>query len=238
MINDQQHAQAGSAAQFDDFADNYRQTVDEAINFSGESIAYFASTKVECLKEGMISGTDRFEILDFGCGIGEFAALLANAFKQSTIYGYDPSLKSIAIAKQRAMGLRNLVFLEEDFKAKQYDFIVVSNVFHHVKKEERISLLLNLKNALKANGRIVIFEHNPLNPLTRYVVKICPFDQDACLLWKQEFFNMAKSAALNVISAKYLVFFPSFLKFFRALDSHLRWCPLGAQYAVMMGNQN
>jgi hypothetical protein len=35
---------------------------------------------------------------------------------------------------------------------------------------------------LKEDGHFIIFEHNPINPVTRHLVKNCPFDADAVLL--------------------------------------------------------
>ena len=35
---------------------------------------------------------------------------------------------------------------------------------------------------LKNDGQLIIFEHNPLNPITRKIVKECEYDEDAILL--------------------------------------------------------
>ena len=41
---------------------------------------------------------------------------------------------------------------------------------------------MELKRVLRAGGACVIFEHNPLNPLTVQAVNTCPFDENAVLI--------------------------------------------------------
>ncbi len=40
-------------------------------------------------------------------------------------------------------------------------------------------------SVLKKKGRVYIFEHNPYNPVTRYLVATCEFDRDAVLFKKK-----------------------------------------------------
>ena len=53
---------------------------------------------------------------------------------------------------------------------------------HHIKKKDRRRILRELFRVLKPSGRLVIFEHNTLNPVTRKLVNECPFDVDAILI--------------------------------------------------------
>src|SRR5438128_391512 len=63
-----------------------------------------------------------------------------------------------------------------------YELIVLSNVLHHVTPVDRQDLIREAGSRLALGGKLVIFEHNPINPLTRWVVSQCPFDEDAILL--------------------------------------------------------
>ena len=58
-----------------------------------------------------------------------------------------------------------------------YDLIVLSNVLHHVRPEDRPNLILEIIARPAKHGKLVIFEHNPMNPLTRWAVSECVSDE-------------------------------------------------------------
>jgi SAM-dependent methyltransferase len=218
---------------FDSYAYEYEELVNSGIAFFGEKHDYFHAYKLSCLQR-WIAGIEYFAtILDFGCGTGKLAALMAQTFRHASVYGYDVSSRSLELARARCGGLENLTF-GDSFTGHQFDLIVAANVFHHIKPEDRKRVVLQLRDALKPTGRMVIFEHNPLNPLTRWVVKACPFDADAELLSALQFIRLAGSCDLEVDCRHYIVFFPKFLSFFRRLEFRLGFFPLGAQYMLSL----
>ena len=79
---------------------------------------------------------------------------------------------------------------------------------------------------------IVIFEHNPLNPLTVHAVRTCPFDANARLIKAADLARSLESAQWQAAEINYHVFFQRFLSALRPLEKSLRWLPLGAQYSV------
>ena len=79
----------------------------------------------------------------------------------------------------------------------------------------------------------MIYEHNPYNPLTRYAVKTCPFDENAVLLRKNEVKKLLENTGLQTIIEEYRVFFPKLLKILRPSEQYLKWLPLGGQYFVV-----
>ena len=166
---------------FDDYSQDYQKLVAASIVLYGETDGYFDQYKINCLRRWIIEADSRFDILDFGCGIGKQTALMAQAFPRSSIIGFDISRKSIAIAREKFTDFDNIRFSDQLPSEGSYDVITVANVFHHIPPEDRLEILVDLKNRLKPNGRVVVFEHNPLNPLTRYTVNACPFDADAGL---------------------------------------------------------
>jgi hypothetical protein len=85
---------------------------------------------------------------------------------------------------------------------------------------------------LKPGGVLFIFEHNPYNPLTRRAVNNCPFDADAVLLTRRRSSRLVKRAGLETTEERYILFFPWEGSTFRAIETHLRWLPMGAQYFV------
>ena len=60
----------------------------------------------------------------------------------------------------------------------------------------------------RPGGLVAIFEHNPLNPLTRKAVRDCPFDEDAVLLSRGEARRRLAEAGLAEVEAPFIIFFP------------------------------
>lgn len=67
---------------------------------------------------------------------------------------------------------------------------------------------------LKQGGHFIIFEHNPVNPVTRHLVKNCPFDADAVLLGMRETVARMRNAHLHIDERATAYFFPSSLPCF------------------------
>ena len=86
---------------------------------------------------------------------------------------------------------------------------------------------------LAPGGRLFVFEHNPLNPVTRRAVAACDFDDDAVLLWPWQARRVLRSAGLRDVRLDYIVFFPRSLARLRPLEPRLAWLPLGAQVMVV-----
>src|SRR5207248_6732839 len=72
------------------------------------------------------------------------------------------------------------------FADRQFDIVTVSAVLHHVPVAERAAVYRELGRLLKPGGRIYVFEHNPRNPLVRYVIARTPIDANAVLLDETE----------------------------------------------------
>jgi len=222
---------------FDKFARDYRTVLDDSVG----SAAYFADGKAEWIARQL--GTDfSGRILDFGCGVGLLTEALARHLAFAQLTGFDVSAESLAAVPValREVALRE-VTLREHIKftsvpadmGENHDVVVVSNVLHHVAVAQRDEILADLAKRLAPGGKLLIFEHNPLNPLTRVVVARCPFDDDAILLWPGEAQTRLGRAGLQVRPRAYVAFFPKPLARLRGLEAYMGWCPLGAQYVAV-----
>ena len=218
-------------SEFDRFAGQYKKVLDRCLAISGETSEYFAEYKARYIATAVVP---RFagKVLDFGCGVGLLSGFLQTYLPAVTLHGFDMSAESIEQmdAKVRSHGIftANLEQLDDD-----YGLIVLSNVVHHIHPECRQNLIVELRNRLSPAGRLVVFEHNPVNPLTRWVVSRCPFDEGAVLLPRAETMACLSNAGLHLVRQTYIVFFPRPLAWFRALERFLAWCPLGAQYVIV-----
>lgn len=224
-----------AAVDFDKVASSYRQLLTASVRFSGEEDEYFDHYKLDCLKRWLLNSGQRARVLDFGCGIGKLAGLIAAAYPQSHVSGYDVSSKSIEVARRQWEGTRNLSFGTGFEEGSSYDLITAANVFHHIRPNDRENVLTLLLGKLARRGMLVIFEHNPFNPLTRHVVRNCAFDADAHLISLGGFVRLALQCQFRVVQKRYIIFFPGFLKMFRKLEPSLDFLPMGAQYMLVLG---
>ena len=214
-------------AEFDAHADQYDEMHRRNVAVSGEGPEYFAEYKCRVL-ERMVGRHAR--VLDFGCGIGNLTRFLVPSFTH--VVGYDPSEKSITRARVAVPEGRfssDLSALADDAK---FDAIVVANVLHHVKPVERVELMTKVAKLLAPSGKLVVFEHNPYNPLTRRAVATCEFDEDAILLPSRETTALLRTVGLKDVKRDYVVFFPRPLRALRPIEPRLHWLPLGAQYVA------
>jgi SAM-dependent methyltransferase len=166
-------------------------------------------------------------VLDYGCGTGPLTEKLAASF--TDVAGYDPSGASLAEARRRAP---SATFYDDPGAIPRGGFglVVLANVLHHVPPPERPALLSRLVGHLQpGTGRLVVFEHNPYNPLTRRAVATCEFDDDAILLGPVEVTRLLAWSGLADVRRRFIVFFPRALAALRGLEPHLGWLPAGAQ---------
>lgn len=215
---------------FDDYANDYDKIMREQLNFFDDSLDYIAEYKIK-MARGFFSAPPS-DILDFGCGVGRSMPFFQKYFPTASLQGCDLSEKSLLMAKEK---FPQVFFCKTDeltTRTRQFDLIFLSGVMHHIKVDERKATLALLKSLLKKDGKIIIFEHNPLNPVTRKLVRECPFDEDAVLLRARELKSLLLEVGVNKAQSYYTLFFPAMLKFLRPLERYLRFLPLGGQYVV------
>lgn len=183
--------------------------------------------------------------LDFGCGNGRlFRQLLDSPGLQPLfdrghlrLFGFDTSVESLREAEAIA-GAGN-VCLVDDFarfpRGVRFDFVISCNVFHHIPPAARDAAVDRLTDWAAPGSRLVIWEHNPLNPFARLIVRICPFDREARLLTlpaaRRLFgrrFGYRQHAFVNVFPPGLQKIAP-----LRRVEERLARVPVGAQYWVM-----
>lgn len=217
---------------FDDYSDNYNEILNSHLDLIGIEDEYFARYKIELMK-GILDKPS--SILEYGCGIGRNLGFITEKYPNSDIHACDISAKSLDIARHDNPGV-HFFNNQNESPDKKFDIIFIANVFHHIQPKNRMEVFTRLKEWLNEKGKIIIFEHNPYNPVTRAIVDRCPFDEDAVLLKPKELIKMAEDLNLKNFKKGYCLFFPAFLEKINFLENYLRWLPLGGQYFTIFEN--
>ena len=224
-------------AEFDQFAQTYREQQTEGHSFlTGEDSHYFARLKAEKLKEWLPSyfkGRPK-NILDFGCGDGLMTEEVRLQFPDSQIHGVDNSPESIKIARQKHPSIQYHLSTNNlgMFKSGEFDVLLATHVFHHIKFQEHQHYIKELVRILCATGILVFFELNPLNPGTWYIFRNHPMEVNAKML--KPWYSKTLLSPYGKTTFKSYAFFPHFLKMFRPLEPYITKVPFGGLYAVIL----
>ncbi|MRG53973.1 methyltransferase domain-containing protein [Phyllobacterium sp. SYP-B3895] len=222
-----------TARTFDEYGKSYTETVNEAIAFTGLSVDFFTRVKAAYLVElaqAHFGGTAHLEVLDVGCGIGNFHPLLSSTFR--SLRGVDISAASVDAARANNPGVAYDVYdgLTLPYADATYDAVFTICVLHHVPPVQWPIFVSEMKRILKPGGLALIFEHNPYNPVTLRIVNRCPFDEDAVLLKPDTTRALFHDAGFANISSRSILTVPAANKMLRKLDQVFGRLPIGAQY--------
>ncbi|MHB8709348.1 MAG: class I SAM-dependent methyltransferase [Desulfuromonadales bacterium] len=225
-------------AEFDRFADEYRELHERNIRLSGEAPEYFAEYKVvDVLRHWRRAARgDSPRVLDFGAGVGYSVPFFAKHLPSAQLTCLDVSDRSLEIGRSRFGGQAEFVRFDGasiPYAPGTFDIGFASCVFHHIPHDRHATLLGELRRVLKPGGLLLIFEHNPLNPLTLQAVNSCAFDENAVLIRAGVLVRRMTEAGFTGVERRYRIFFPGLLRALRPLEAHLTWLPLGAQYFVV-----
>jgi len=113
------------------------------------------------IHEKLLKEIDGGNVLDVGCGSGQFTGTLASSLQSfQTITGVDVDEDSLKEARNNfpgksfrfiRSGSQNLPFQDENF-----DMVVISNALHHVEDPE--ASLAEMKRVLKSGGHFLVNE--------------------------------------------------------------------------------
>lgn len=226
-----------SQAEFDRFAAQYREVHARNIALTGETPDYFAAYKMRDFAGELSSrgapADGRF--LDFGSGVGASVEPFLSYWPAGRLLCADVSEESLAESGRMHGKLVDYLRIDEGrlpLDAKSIDGAFACCVFHHIPPADHAAALAELRRVLKAGAPLMVYEHNPYNPLTVRAVNTCPLDENAILIRARAMQSLVDEAGFRQSRIEFRVFFPAPLKAFRPLESWLRWLPLGAQYAV------
>lgn len=230
-------------AKFDRFARGYDAGMDAPLKrLVGGNAESFITIKAEWflrfVRHHPAARPGDCQLLDFGCGTATLLRVLRRLGYQGALAGCDVSPAMLEEGRRVwDVGAVPELALQSDgvlpYADCRFDFVLASAVFHHIPCDERAHWLREVFRVVKPGGHVIVFEHNPWNPITRFVVSRTPIDADAVLQSPSDAADGLRRAGFEDISSSALMFFPPRLQFLRPLERALSWLPLGGQYAAV-----
>ena len=95
------------------------------------------------------------------------------------------------------------------FPDETFDVVLAICVLHHFPESRRYKFVSEMVRVARSGGIVAVFEHNPLNPLTRHAVNSCQLDEDAVLLRSRETMELLREAAEVQPLLRHYLFSPS-----------------------------
>lgn len=221
---------------FEKFKDHYPQDVERAISFLGQGVNFFTEIKARYLlnlTRKFLGDLEKVRALDVGCGVGLTDHYLAGSF--GSLNGIDVSEGIIAKAREHNPTVQYQAYNGKKFPFadEAFDLVFTICVMQCVPPPSRQSFVQEMYRVTKKGGITVVFEHNPLNPLTRLVVSRCEMNTGLAMIAKRLTKELLKQGGFEIAEQSYILFFPWMGKVFREMEKWFKWLPLGAQYYVM-----
>jgi len=219
---------------FDKYAQDYDEALNQGLSVTGEDKDYFAQRRIswlaECLRKTPAKAR---QVMDYGCGNGSSVNFLLDLIRAESVIGLDSSGKSVELARQRQQSRAQFFLPSEYVPQGAIDLVYCNGVFHHIRPENRCDVLTYIWRSLTPGGIFALWENNPWNPGTKYVMSRIPFDRDAVTLSPPAAKAMLTLAGFHIMRVDFLFLFPRALNAFRWLEPKLSRLPLGAQYQVL-----
>ncbi len=184
--------------------------------------------------------------VDFGCGTAETTEYFQDKFGH--VFGCDCSPGMLEYAAHK--NLKNVTFKlcqsgRLPFDSNSVDIVLMYGVIHHIDNGEKIVKIFNeISRILKKGGAVAVYDFNPLNPFSRYIVKTCAIDTGVNLdgyrkstfpttFYSWELITILKSSRFIIAKHEYLLFFPKILSALIPLERLLARVPFGGMYSII-----
>lgn len=107
---------------------------------------------------------DRFDLLDIGCGTGQFGAMLAVSFPSARVTGLDYAHGMCKVAARKAVqagvaGRMGFVTGDSEhlpFADHSFDVLTCSNSFHHYPHQQAV--IRDMHRVLRPGGRLMLID--------------------------------------------------------------------------------
>lgn len=218
---------------FNKYGETYEQVVQDSLPGRHVNAEVFSRTKAAhliALTERLLGRTAERSVLDVGCGVGVTDRFLIDAFAKVEGVDTADALVAAAASANPTVRYRSYDGARLPYDDGSFDVTFAICVLHHVDPPDRLHVVEEMSRVTRPGGIVAVFEHNPLNPLTRRVVRNCDFDVGVILLRAGEADELLRRAGLLAAERRYITFLPFAGSLPMLVESAFRRVPLGAQY--------
>jgi SAM-dependent methyltransferase len=215
--------------------EQYKEQVGRSISFLKQDLDFFTEAKARCildLTRRHLGDPKTLTALDIGCGVGLTDRFLAAGFGKLCGVDIDEPTITGAAEANPSVSYHTYDGKSLPFPDDTFDLVFAVNVMHHIPPGEWDVFVREAYRTVRPGGLVVVFEHNPLNPLTRLAVNRCSFDTDAKLLGKRVLAGLFARNGLALVERRYILFFPFRSGVLTKVEEALGWLPLGAQHYI------
>lgn len=223
------------SASFDEYAASYDYALSKGLAVTGEDKNYYARRRIQWLRGCL----DRLRlrsghVIEFGCGTETNVPYLIELADAASVIGIDASERSLVVAQKRFGSQKVRFFGPREYRPDdQADLVFCNGVFHHIPPADRGAAVEYLYRCLKPGGLFALWENNPWNPGTRFVMNRIPFDADAIKLNPREAQRLVRRAGFEILRTDFLFIFPRLLRWLRPMEPLVSQLPLGGQYEIL-----
>jgi len=157
---------------FDASASRYDETIPAHV------MRHYLEKRVAFIKRTVKSGS----VLDVCCGTGTLALRLAE--EGYAVSGIDASGAMLRECLKK--GFNKVVRAESTsipFGADSFDLVMSVAAFHHIGPEEKVAgTIKEMVRVCRPGGKILVWDHNPLNPYWKIFMKRLPWDKEGVRL--------------------------------------------------------
>jgi SAM-dependent methyltransferase len=215
---------------FDEYARQYDELLHDPLRdkFAGGS-DFFIRQKCRIVSRRLPPSRRSLRVLDAGCGQGTAFQFFDSGVR---VFGTDISQPMLRPAASRGpVAVQEPLSLP--FADDTFDAVYAFCIYHHIPDDDHVRHLSELRRVVKAGAEVMIFEHNPYNPVTATIFKRAPIDRGCHMIKPSRLRQTFHRAGFEQLDQGYLLFVPESLhRVFGAIEPALSWLPLGGQYFV------
>lgn len=211
-------------------SEKYLQTLESGLNHASEHEVFFAEYKARKLYEWCKSPSHGKKILDVGCADGLMTSFIDCFFESAEVYGTDYSREHIEFAR----GWYPEISFETTeatlpYPDNTFDIAYVSNVVHHVSREQQETFIQELARVTRPGGFVVIMELNPCNIATALRFQYNHDENNAHMMTPWYTKNLLRP--YGKVSTQFFAFFKQ--SWLRPFEPYITKIPFGSMYAVI-----